>query len=236
MKINLDILFQKPEKTVKTMLTIEPLAPLSMVSTMPGSFYKTLAEPSKFHLCGALENTLGWHFEDKDRKAIQKRVNKFYEKVLKLSNPEWFSSEVGFLPITHHLFEILPLKVLPAVTFYKDLWKQMRKRSDGYSHPNGTMNMSYEIIPLKMDLARTEKGTVTNDAITEFYKENIGKYPMYYTSAGNREFVLITEGMYRYNLLMTEGFYNALEIAISENNLAYLGTNEGWVNLKIQKL
>jgi CRISPR-associated protein Cas5 len=249
MNINLEILFQKPEKTVKAILFVEPLAPLSMVSTMPGSFYKTLTEPSKFHLCGAFENALGWHFDEnfknqyvakqgdskkKIRGQIKKRVDAYFKKQ-KLEEPNWEISEVGYEPLLAHLFDV-GLTIKPPMIFYKDLWKQMKKRSDGYSHPNGTMNISHEIIPLKMDLERTEKGTVTNDAITEFYTQNSGSYPMYYTAAGSREFVAITEGCYRICLKLNELLFTALNEAFSENNLAYLGTNEGWVNLKIQKL
>lgn len=46
-KINLAVLQKIPHKIVKTKLVVEPLAPLSMVSEMPGSFYKTLNVPSK---------------------------------------------------------------------------------------------------------------------------------------------------------------------------------------------
>lgn len=247
MKIDLSILFQKPEKTVKAILTIEPLAPLSMVSTMPGSFYKTLDIPSKYHLCGAFENALGWHFDEnfknrelgKDgkkenlRSQIRKRVLTYLKKQ-KAELPTWEESDVGYEPLIAHLFEV-GLVIKPALIHYKDLWKQMRKRNDAYSHPNGTMNLSFDLIPLKMGLARNDNGTVTNDAIAGFFKAHTGGYPMYYTSAGSREFVVAILGSYQIGLDMTEGLFAALEAAFSENNIAYLGTNEGWVNLKIHR-
>ena len=127
MKVNLDIVFQKPEKTVKTMLTIEPLAPLSMVDTMPGSFYKTLAEPSKYHLSGAFENALGWHFGNTDLKEIRKHIETIYRKELNEDLPDWSQSDVGFPPLLIHLFDV-GMTCKPAMIFYKDLWKQMRKR------------------------------------------------------------------------------------------------------------
>ena len=38
-KIDLAVLQKIPHKIVKTKFVVEPLAPLSMVSEMPGSFY-----------------------------------------------------------------------------------------------------------------------------------------------------------------------------------------------------
>lgn len=238
MEIDLSIFFQEPENKVKALLTIEPLAPLSMVSTMPGSFYKTLSEPSKYHLCGAFENALGWHFNENIRREIRKKVDSLYKKQKK-QPLVWENSEVGYQPLIKHLFDIEPNPFIlktPKI-YYKDLWKQQRKRADGYSHPNGTINLSYELIAQKLSLDRDpKKGTVTNDAITKFYTENRNKYPMYYSSAGTREFVVLKEGFYCYSLLIVENLFVALHKAFSENNIAYLGTNEGWVNFKINRL
>lgn len=239
MQTDIRILFSKTlEQAVEALLTIEPLAPLSMVSTMPGSFYKTLGEPSDFNIWGAIENVLGWHFDEDTRKAVRKKILSHSQKK-KHDNPDIKTSEVGYLPLLSHIVEILPnpIQVNSPKMYYKDLWKQQRKRSDMYSHPNGTMNISYEIIPFKMDLDRdSKKGTVTNDAITKFYAEHKSRYPMYYTSAGNREFVVLLSGVYYYKLRMPEQLLLLLSEAIIENNMAYLGTNEGWVNLKIERL
>ena len=46
-KIDLAVLQKIPHKIVKTKLVVEPLAPLSMVSEMPGSFYKRLMFQAK---------------------------------------------------------------------------------------------------------------------------------------------------------------------------------------------
>ena len=251
MNIDLGVLFEKPDKNLNALLTIEPLAPLSMVSSMPRSFYNTLREPSKFHICGAFENILGWHFDENFknqhinktgetkkniRSQIKKRVEKHLKKLDRDFKLEWAISEVGYEPLLEHLFDV-GLIGKPPMIVYKDLWKQMRKRSDAYSHPNGTMNISHEIIHRKMLLEKKkENGTTTNDAITVFYEENRDKYPMYYTSVSSREFISISEGNFKIGLKMNEKLYLELEKALKENNLVYLGTNEGWVNLKIQKL
>ena len=61
--IDLSILKKLPELKTQAVLSIRPLAPLSMVSELPGSFYKTMKYPSKKMLCGLFENMLGWHFD-----------------------------------------------------------------------------------------------------------------------------------------------------------------------------
>lgn len=53
--IDLSILKKLPELKMQAILSIRPLAPLSMVSELPGSFYKTMKYPSKNMLCGLFE-------------------------------------------------------------------------------------------------------------------------------------------------------------------------------------
>lgn len=241
MEIDISILFKKPEKTVNALLTIEPLAPLSMVSTMPGSFYKTLSEPSKFHLCGAFENALGWHFDEKTRRTIRKKVEGVFKKQ-KLPNPVWADSDVGFLPLVEPLFEVKPNPFLLKIPkmFYKDLWKQMRKRGD-WGHAKGTFNIDYEVISQKLTFSadpevQKKEGNEKMKVFDKFFNTHKGKFPMYYTATGNREFVVLLQGAYYYNLEMHENLFASLHEAFSESNISYLGTNEGWVNLKIHRL
>ena len=55
--IDLSILKKLPELQTQAVLTIRPLAPLSMVSELPGSFYKTMKFPSKKMLCNSKKIT-----------------------------------------------------------------------------------------------------------------------------------------------------------------------------------
>lgn len=73
---NIDFLLNKPEISKHLKLIIQPLAPLSMVSEIPGSYYKTLDTPDKFKISGLLENILGWHFSKNDRGKIIKHIKK----------------------------------------------------------------------------------------------------------------------------------------------------------------
>jgi CRISPR-associated protein Cas5 len=239
--IDIEILFKPLEKNVNAVLTIEPLAPLSMVSTMPGSFYKTLSEPSKFHIFGAFENALGWHFDEKTRREIRKKINAFFKKN-KTSAPTWEDSDVGYLPLLEHILEIKPNPLIlktPKI-FYKDLWKQMRKRGD-WGHARGTINIDHEVITKKIAFISDNnieklEGNEKTKAFDEFFKRHQGNFPMYYTATGNREFVVLLTGSYYYNIKMSEKFFEILRCTLIENNITYLGTNEGWVNLKIHRL
>lgn len=62
------------------MLEIKPLAPLSMATDIPGSYYKTLKSPDKKMLCGLIENILGWHIDLSDRKKVIKELKSVREK------------------------------------------------------------------------------------------------------------------------------------------------------------
>jgi len=81
--INIEALFEKPKTTAKAGLFIEPLAPLSLVTSMPGAYYKSQREPSEFMIYGMLENLLGWHFTDSERNPIIKDLKKHFKKAYK---------------------------------------------------------------------------------------------------------------------------------------------------------
>lgn len=233
MKVDLSILFNKPDKDKKALLNIEPLAPLSIVSTLPGSYYKSLDKPTKANLCGVFENIMGWHIGEKERRGIKKKLEKVFKKNFSIEELNFETSPVGYTSLLGHLFEI-EIPLIPHIKMrYDDVWKQQLFR-DGYSHPKGTPNLSYNLIAQKEKLERKD-GKITNDAITAFHKENKGDYPMYYTSPRKREYIIL-EGNYQYKLAMNSMFFDALKDKIEENNIAYLGTNEGWVNLKIEAL
>ena len=80
MKIDISLLFEKPELDSSVILIIQPLAPLSMVSGLPGSYYKTERIPTKFMLSGLFENLLGWHFSKEDRAKIFREMKKAHKK------------------------------------------------------------------------------------------------------------------------------------------------------------
>src|SRR5690554_2317905 len=139
--IDLKILESPPNLSVKAKLIIEPLAPLSMVSDLPGSFYKSLKSPSKKMLCGLFENLLGWHIDIADRKKIQKDLIIIRQKALKdkeekkavqtqIENHQQGST---YIPLLMEYFEI-DLVTLPPIIYYNDLWSRSYRRADTVKH------------------------------------------------------------------------------------------------------
>ncbi|UBM57207.1 type I-PGING CRISPR-associated protein Cas5p [Marinilongibacter aquaticus] len=234
MKPDLSMLFRKPKKNKQVILTIEPLAPLSIVSTLPGSYYKSLDKPTKANLCGMFENVLGWHIGPKDRSKILKEMKRVYKKSFKLTDFEVVSSAVGYTSLLGHLFDTeLPL-VPSIIARYDDLWTQQLKHDDA-RHIKGTANLSYHLIKEKLKLPTDDKGKVSDKDYGDFLKGNYSKFPMYYTSPTPREFIVF-DGNYQIKLSISSHLLEGLEQSLQENNLAYLGTNEGWVDLSFKEI
>ena len=215
-------------------MTIEPLAPLSIVSTLPGSYYKSLDKPTKANLCGMFENVLGWHIGKKDRDAILKKMKQHYKKSHKITDFEKETSAVGYTSLLGHLFEIECFFVPAIVTRYDDYWTQHLKHDDA-RHLKGTANLSYHLISKKRQLLTDDKGKVSDATFGKFLKDNSSDFPMYYSSPTPREFIVV-QGNYQIKLSINSYLLEGLQQSLTENNLAYLGTSEGWVDLSIKEI
>lgn len=235
-KIDLAVLQKIPHKIVKTKLVVEPLAPLSMVSEMPGSFYKTLNVPSKKMICGLIENVLGWHIDWRDRKVIQQDIKELRKRQKAVYSNEAKGST--YIPLLMEYFDIIdqPTIDFSEVCFFNDLWKRCYRRADEVVHPKGTDNIDYRYIPQKWKLKRDEKNRekVDDKALKEFFKEKIDFFPMYYATPTVREYIHL-HGRYIIPMLMDEKLFTMLYDILDTNNIGYLGNNEGWVNLKLSK-
>lgn len=237
--IDLSILEKIPEPNLKVILEIEPLAPLSMVSELPGSYYKSLKSPDKKMLCGLFENILGWHIDLADRKAIIKELSALRKKQAK-KNPqlEFVDKTKGstYSPLLMDYFDIV-LPVIPALGFFDDLWSKAYRRADAIVHPKGTFNISYDLIPLKRELKRNEKNPkqIDDSSLEKFFKENITRFPQYYSTPTTREYVF-AKGKYEIQIVIDHGLFNLLKEQLSSENMGYLGTSEGWIDLKIREL
>ncbi len=237
--LDLTILEKIPELDQKVILEIEPLAPLSMVSELPGSYYQTLKTPDKKMLCGLFENILGWHISLADRKAVIKDVVARRKKLAK-KTPfiEFVDRTKGstFSPLLMDFFEIV-LPVIPKSGSYDDLWSKSYRRSDAIVHPKGTFNISYELIPLKRELKRSEKNSslIDDSALEQLFKSNLTKYPMFYSTPTKREYIY-TSGKYQIQVLIDDGLLKLLKERVSVENLGYLGNSEGWVDIKFHEL
>jgi len=238
-------------------LEIQPLAPLSMVSELPGSYYKTLKMPDKKMLCGLFENVLGWHISIADRLQICKEIKKYRKNIEKQRNkhinslfePEIqsvaytdYSKGSTFQPLLMDYFAIQSVKpVVSSVVFYDDLWSRAYRRSDSHKHTNGTRWMDSEFISkwsrikssVEKDTKRNSKQK--NTLLDNLFKRYAGKFPIYYSTPTSREYIAL-EGKYAIELKFNTDLYAMIRTRIVMNNLCYLGNSEGWVDLKLKTI
>jgi len=74
-RIDLSFLRDDPtKKSAQALLYIEPLAPLSMNTTVPGKHYQTALDPPVRQIYGMLENALGLHFGWGDDYKIRQQI------------------------------------------------------------------------------------------------------------------------------------------------------------------
>jgi len=249
-EINISLLFEKPNLDKSAILWLEPLAPLSMVVSMPGSYYRSQGEPSPFMIYGMLENLLGWHFDNNIRRNILRKMKSEFSKRYKVKEFSVESSEVGYSPILQQHVKIeSPALMQPQKEFYEDFWTQHLKDRDE-RHLGGARNYDLKIERM-VNLSKTleKKSKSENDKETKkqmtdrakriravIMKRYMTYMPNYYSSPKKREFVLI-KGTYGYKLNLTEGFSSLLTEAVETLSYPlYIGTNEGWVNIKLQIL
>ncbi len=240
--INLALLGNIPQINTRAFLEIYPLAPISMVSDLPGSYYKSLKIPNKKMICGLFENLLGWHLSQMDRKSIIKEIVALRKKQAKKQEAlEFVDSTKGstYSPLLMDYFEIEDVQpVFPKVAFYDDLWSKAFRRSDATgstpTHAKGTLNIDHTLISKKRELPRDSKNEkqVENAALGKFYGENKEGFPFFYSTPTNREFIAM-EGKYIVKLEIDVHLLDLLTEIISSNNLCYLGNSEGWVDLKL---
>ncbi|MDR3137573.1 MAG: type I-PGING CRISPR-associated protein Cas5p [Tannerellaceae bacterium] len=234
-RIDVSILRRPALLDSKVGLEIQPLAPLSMVNELPGSYYKTLNVPDKKMVCGLLENILGWHIDLSDRKKIFKELHKKRVGKMKKEQEEVGDRGSTYLPLLMDFFdmqEICPL--VTKVVFYDDLWKRAYQRKDAVTHPKGTINISYELLKDKGQLKRSDKNVqqVDDKALEEFFMANKGGFPLYYSTPTMREYVFIN-GTYQIRVVMDTELLRMLQSRLATDNIGYLGNSEGWVDVKI---
>lgn len=107
--IDLSILKKIPELTETAVFSIQPLAPISMISAILGSYYKTILHPDKQILCGLFENVLGWHISLEDRKMIYKDL----ERGRKRQKRDFITpqSRSTYKPLLFEYFEVEEIKI-----------------------------------------------------------------------------------------------------------------------------
>ena len=207
------------------MLKIKPLAPLSMVSSIPGSFYRSNPEPTKAMIYGMLENIMGWHYSDQIRTSLRKYLQKKFKKDKKEFVVE--ASESGFNPIIQNFIVIEKLFVRPTTVSYNDLWTQHLKHDDK-RHFDGVRNYDWRHTKLINTISESGKATIL--------KELGSHFPNYYQSPKKREYVIV-QGDYIYEVNVLASYKDDI-ISCINNPVSppYLGTSEGWVDVTLDLL
>lgn len=237
--IDLSILKKLPELQKQAVLTIRPLAPLSMVSELPGSFYKTMKYPSKKMLCGLFENMLGWHFDNKLRLEIFKDMVKARKKQKINLKKEQFIHGSTYLPLLIDYFDIsrnISLKEFKSMFNFSDLWNKGYRRSDSNKHMNGCRNIDVSLVAERYNLFTNWKDLPSKESESkkdEWFKNNIGKIPCFYTSPTPREYICL-DAVMEIPLVLDVNFAELLLAEAKISNICYLGNSEGWVNIKIK--
>ncbi len=229
-----DLLRNPPTFDAVGELTIEALAPLSMVARMPGKFYRSQAHPTREMLYGMLENALGWHIGKVERDTLLKELAKLHGKPTSVSGADYRS-----LLQFHVRFETA---ILPSVTFYSDYWSQ-HLHTTGLSFANGSREYDKSAIPIMSALASkqitvSDKASASRDprvltgfvAKQEVHLEVLRPlFPQYYVSPTPREYV-IPNGDYHFRVVTSGAVASELCLAVCDPAAPlYLGSNDGWV-------
>jgi CRISPR-associated protein Cas5 len=229
----LSLLLVPPYFTAKSVLELEALAPLSMVAKMPGKYYRSQPKPTDHMLWGLLENALGWHIGDAERRQLFAKLKKQH----KLKDVA--GSGVGYQSLLqwHVRFGLV---VVPPLMHYDDLWTQHLK---GKNFPGGSRNYDAQAIPVMnaergkrikySDAGSAKKGAALLHEFEEGDEIHIGvlrpHFPQYYSSPTPREYVEPT-GSYQIMVETSPALLAALQAATADPAAPlYLGSNDGWV-------
>lgn len=236
----LSLLNDRINLNTKAVLTVEPLVPLSLVTRMPGKFYRSESAPSHEMLYGLLENALGWHFSADDRANIVKYLLKRHD----IKPADVRVSGVGFQSVLQFHVQFGPVAFTQSeesLQRYNDLWSQ-HLRTGGTEFPGGSRNHDHLLIPLMNALARGEVKLTDSGGKTDIdsalnpqkgdtinVKAFRSLFPQYYVTPTLREYI-VPRVAYKYLLQTSEPMARGLREML-ENPVAplYLGSNDGWV-------
>ena len=177
MQIDLSFFSEPPELEQKATLEVAALAPLSMVSAQPGSYFRSELAPTVEMVYGLLENALGWHFEDKTRKtifkALQKAAKKKHGKKEAYRNSEWLKSKPtasgsGYFSLLQYHLSLSLERADEQPMTYDDLWS-MHLRTQGDSFVGGSRsydNSLENLISISRKKLKGEDGKELPPAIT----------------------------------------------------------------------
>ena len=175
--IDLQFFLEPPNLTAKGLLTIEALAPLSMVAAQPGNYYRTQSVPTNEMVYGMLENALGWHFGSMNLQTIEEGTTKKYDRerlIKKLksiaskrfkkeeqwNNSEWLTKDIvksgsGFVSLlAYHVSLNLQSDSEQMFLQYDDLWTRHINAGESGKFENSSRNHDFRTTEVRERMAR----------------------------------------------------------------------------------
>lgn len=262
MKNQLDLSFylEPPELNQRGTIEITALAPLSMVNSLPGTYFGSELKPTEHMIMGLLENALGWHFAKEIRRSTLKelastakkkhRKDPIYKDHPWLSGKSESTSNSTYFSLLQYHLNVNEVN-LPKVMTYDDFWS-MHLRDTGTSFYGGSRNYDYRLEELITRLRtktedkedKTEFGDTAKFkkiALEDVYhtkerkinsKSVRGGYPMHYVSPKKRGYV-IPESAYICAISLTTELAHLFNEQLNNPSApTYLGHSESWVSVK----
>ena len=183
-KLDLSFYLEPPELTVEGTLEITALAPLSMVASQPGTYFRTALKPPVHMIYGMLENALGWHFPLALRKDILKGLataaKKKHRKNPAYKGHPWLTGKPTTAALTNY-FSLLQyhLEVEEAddpemAMTYDDLWS-MHLKDQGAPGYGGSRIYDYRleklVTALRQSKSKGDKRIITGEGEKKGFKQ-----------------------------------------------------------------
>lgn len=250
--MDLSFLLDPPDRSVAGTLVIRALAPLSLVSAQPGSYYQSDTAPSDVMLYGLLENALGWHLGPSERRDALRNAQKLGRRLH--GKTEWAASlwltekpapaASGYLPLLRHHLVFDGLREVPPALGYDDLWARQAHRADDFwggsrrydarleavvTHlRQKTVKLASKSSATHADLESVERGVAEGDTV--FQTALKPRFPYYYVSPTPRGYI-VPRGEYRFGASATPAVARMIAVALDDPAAPlYLGSNDGWVD------
>lgn len=207
-RIDLSFLLEDPSGADQTgILTVEPLAPLSMNTSVPGKHFQTEVVPPERQLYGMIENAFGVHFGWSKGAFGYELKQALAEEAEADVNISGMKSR-DYQPLVAPFYE-LALEETPETETYDDTQWLHKWR----------------------DTAQVRASASNHDwRATQDEAENYG----YGKTPIQREHV-VADGPWVYEVTTTEAAGTALRQALDDpRGPLYLGTSDGWVDARFR--
>ena len=237
--MSFDLLLVPPAFDAIGLLSLEALTPLSLVDQMPGKFYRSQQTPSTVKILGLLENALGWHLSEADRKSAIKDLIKRHNITGAAT-----ASGSGFVSLLQFHVRITETALHQGGGgwTWNDLWSQ-HLRTDGLEFVGGSRNYDKSLSTLMNMKARkladidekpsSKRDGIDFESIVEGEKIHLtavrNRFPRYYVTPTQREFIEPFQN-YLFQVETSAALAKAIEDSLaSPEACLYLGSNDGWV-------